>query len=365
LHRNMSCSPCYLSKVEDCPRGLACMRMLEPALVQQMAETFLARPISSVAPKLGAEPVRRYPPRPRSENVTPQRTHLAENDRPQASVNSHPMNMPPPALSLDELMMKFESLGDNCEFGLIQRAGGADPIGLLRFAGLHIPLEHRLGKLVAALHEGFKGLGAAGTVKLHTAGDNREFIITETAYQLSYHTDLHEGQIDADTLLRQEYKRLPFLARKLLDDLESADKIWVWRSHVTNEQEQVAPLLECLGRYGPNTLLWIVESDPAHPPGTVECLDERLMRGYVEKFAPMENATDIRPRSWFIVCKKAYDLYRMTAQERVKEAPEARRPAQPGYAVRSGGKNTGRNDPCPCGSGRKFKQCCGSLSSRA
>ena len=23
------------------------------------------------------------------------------------------------------------------------------------------------------------------------------------------------------------------------------------------------------------------------------------------------------------------------------------------------GKKTGRNDPCPCGSGRKYKQCCG------
>ena len=22
-------------------------------------------------------------------------------------------------------------------------------------------------------------------------------------------------------------------------------------------------------------------------------------------------------------------------------------------------ERTGRNDPCPCGSGRKFKQCCG------
>ena len=25
------------------------------------------------------------------------------------------------------------------------------------------------------------------------------------------------------------------------------------------------------------------------------------------------------------------------------------------------GKKTSRNDPCPCGSGKKFKKCCGSL----
>ncbi len=285
------------------------------------------RALLSALPPSWSDAVRGFLTLPRAEHVTPQGAHPAEYDRPQAFSNSHSRSMPPPTLPLAELMMKFESLGDNCEFGLVQRAGGAEPMGLLRFADLHIPIEHRLGKLIAALHEGFKGLGAAGTVKLHTAGDNREFIVTETVFQLAYHTGLHEGQIDADELLRQEFKRLPFLARKLLDDLGSAEKIWVWRSHVTNEQEQVTPLLECLGRYGPNTLLWIVESDPAHPPGTVECLDERLMRGYVEKFAPMDNATDIRPQSWFIVCKKAYDLYRITAHDRVKEAPEARRPA--------------------------------------
>src|SRR3989338_7707021 len=27
-------------------------------------------------------------------------------------------------------------------------------------------------------------------------------------------------------------------------------------------------------------------------------------------------------------------------------------------------KKTGRNDPCPCGSGKKLKQCCGSLQNK-
>ncbi|WP_233275148.1 SEC-C metal-binding domain-containing protein, partial [Neisseria meningitidis] len=27
--------------------------------------------------------------------------------------------------------------------------------------------------------------------------------------------------------------------------------------------------------------------------------------------------------------------------------------------VRREGEKTGRNDPCPCGSGRKYKACCG------
>ncbi|MBN2684480.1 MAG: SEC-C domain-containing protein [Pontiellaceae bacterium] len=39
------------------------------------------------------------------------------------------------------------------------------------------------------------------------------------------------------------------------------------------------------------------------------------------------------------------------------ELPEAPKPAVP--VVRKGEK-VGRNDPCPCGSGRKYKKCCGS-----
>jgi preprotein translocase subunit SecA len=39
------------------------------------------------------------------------------------------------------------------------------------------------------------------------------------------------------------------------------------------------------------------------------------------------------------------------------EKPAARAPAP----VRSGPK-VGRNDPCPCGSGKKYKACCGALS---
>jgi hypothetical protein len=45
LYRDMSCSPCFLAKPEDCPRGLACVTMLDPALVHEMACMFLAVPV--------------------------------------------------------------------------------------------------------------------------------------------------------------------------------------------------------------------------------------------------------------------------------------------------------------------------------
>ena len=41
LQRNMLCKPCYLLKAEDCPRELACLRQLTPAVVHQSCETLL------------------------------------------------------------------------------------------------------------------------------------------------------------------------------------------------------------------------------------------------------------------------------------------------------------------------------------
>jgi ADP-heptose:LPS heptosyltransferase/GT2 family glycosyltransferase len=43
LRRNMTCSPCYLAKAEDCPRSLACLRFFEPNLVYETADMLLKR----------------------------------------------------------------------------------------------------------------------------------------------------------------------------------------------------------------------------------------------------------------------------------------------------------------------------------
>lgn len=39
-----------------------------------------------------------------------------------------------------------------------------------------------------------------------------------------------------------------------------------------------------------------------------------------------------------------------------EDEPELPPPVEPIHADK---KKVGRNDPCPCGSGKKFKQCCG------
>ena len=60
LYRDMSCAPCFLAKPEHCPRGLACVEMLDPALVWHMTRRFLGRPVNDRVAACTAPSLRRY-----------------------------------------------------------------------------------------------------------------------------------------------------------------------------------------------------------------------------------------------------------------------------------------------------------------
>ena len=44
------------------------------------------------------------------------------------------------------------------------------------------------------------------------------------------------------------------------------------------------------------------------------------------------------------------------------DSVEGEQPAERTTAPVRSGPKVGRNDPCPCGSGKKYKACCGALS---
>jgi hypothetical protein len=220
---------------------------------------------------------------------------------------------------IGELMLAFENLGDNCEFGLVQRNAGVEPLGLLRFAGTSLEM------LVAALQTKFSGLGTIDTVTVYLEGKEgrREFMVHETSLDTRYHTFFHEGDVDAEELRRREAKRLGFLREKLLADLAVGEKIWVWRELRRTDPARLQPLLNALRNLGPNILLWVVAADDDHPAGSAELIERDFIKGYVERLVSYRNATDILPDSWFDVCDNAYSLCRPDqVQPEPGEAPE-------------------------------------------
>lgn len=212
--------------------------------------------------------------------------------------------------AMKDIMPRFHSIGDNCEFGLVQRWAECEPLDLLRFAGFFIPVEHRLEQTIKALTEQFEGLGDLESIHCEPDGDvrPREFVVHEKRWQILYHTGRNENDVDVESLRRQQVTSLRFRRRLLFSDLEAAERIFVWKSNLATSEEDVRRLVACLRHYGPNLLLWVTTSDPEHPAGLVEYAGAGLLRGYVRRFAPYAAAGDIDHGPWHAVCRNAVAL---------------------------------------------------------
>ncbi|HUB43881.1 MAG TPA: hypothetical protein VMB73_02750 [Acetobacteraceae bacterium] len=210
-------------------------------------------------------------------------------------------------LTTTQLVMQFESLGENCEFGLVQRRCDAEPLGLLRFSSTFIR------DLVRGLEAGFDGIGAPEDLepRLEGMGAEKEYMIADRRYGLLYHTFVLEHQRSAWLLKEQESTRLKFLHRKFMEELEVHEKIFVYKQNAQVSREEVRALFLALNRYGSNTLLWVVPVEAPAQVGTVEVLENGLFRGYVDRFAPPENAHDLSLNAWLRVCLNAWRLMQL------------------------------------------------------
>lgn len=203
---------------------------------------------------------------------------------------------------LKELMMRFESLGEDCEFGLVQRHCGAEPLGLLRFSSTPLP------KLIAALDARFEGLGRPDLVHVELSSNGREYMVRDKRFGLYYHAWVLAGEKSPEEIHARECRRLPFLGRKLIEDLEEASKIFVYRGMSALRDDDVHQLAKAMHAYGRNTLLWVEADRGAFDVGSVEELEPGLFKGHIERFAPASNAHDFSIDAWVEVCRNAMTM---------------------------------------------------------
>jgi hypothetical protein len=205
--------------------------------------------------------------------------------------------LPPQAL-----MLRFESLGENCEFGLVQRRCGAEPLGLLRFASAPLP------KLLAALRTRFRGVGWPENIVVELSATGREYMVHDRAFGFNYHAWVNLGEQRPVDIHAREVGRVPFLVRKLIEDLTTGEKIFVYHAVTPPGVATAHNLAAVLRSYGPTTLLWVELADAAHPAGTVERVGEGLVKGYLDRFAPGEDANDLSLEGWIEICNNAVCL---------------------------------------------------------
>ncbi len=202
------------------------------------------------------------------------------------------------ALTNSDLMLRFQSLGDNCQFGFVQRHFGAEPMGLLRFAGLP--------DLIGLIEAGAEGLGEPGTVTHFM--DGTQYMIRESRYGLFYHTFREAAAMSPAEVVAENEAKLRYLARKLIEDLEDGETIWITRRIVSNDVHEILALHAAMQRHGPAKLLWVTPAPSDRQPGDVEWLTTGLLKGYLASKAP-NGPGGFNPDHWLLLCRNAYRAF--------------------------------------------------------
>jgi hypothetical protein len=213
---------------------------------------------------------------------------------------------PVTAASAIAVLRQFENLSDNCEFGLVQRRCGVEPLTLFRFANAPLPA------MIAGLERRFDGLDDPDALSVPwvapDAGGIGEYYVYHQDYGVSWHTAIYDAAKSPARIRADEQRKLQFLKRNFLQDLEDAARIYVVRRAAPLDQGEVLPLWRALRRYGPNTLLWVVPSDLSHSAGTVIQNAPGLLQGFIDHLAPDADLFDLSIRGWIEVCRRALDL---------------------------------------------------------
>jgi hypothetical protein len=239
-----------------------------------------------------AQPPRRLPPLPIDPSLKgPQTTELIRGFTGHAP---------------DDLMLQFESLGANCEFGLVQRALGAEPLGLLRFVGIEVQ------NLLSGLDFGFEGIDDPVHTRIYTdGGEDARYVSVNDRYGVHRHSYQLASTMDETAFLKAELRKITFERERFLDILATGQKLFVYQRLESMAEAHVLPILNMLSSHGPNALLFVTLNHAA-PPGSVDLLGPNLYRGNIDRLAPIGNAVDSNRPAWLSICANAYRLWRQS-----------------------------------------------------
>lgn len=237
-------------------------------------------------------------------------------------------------VSLTTILKNFESLGDNCGFGLVQRKGGVEVLGLLRFANTRLP------SLLQGLDDEFRATTVAEEVTLiRDPGEDGEYMLWVPRYGIRWHTMVRSG--DPNTVFQEQTVKLRYLCRKFFEGLRAGRKIYtiarseprkievVMPSWSSSERYELLPLplglaeascvLAALNRDTPNVLLYLVPSCDGRRSGTVERLAPGLLRGHLDSFV-VSDQVDVRDHAdWLRLVGNAWSLLHGVRQDTATE----------------------------------------------
>ncbi|HEV2189651.1 MAG TPA: tetratricopeptide repeat protein [Stellaceae bacterium] len=209
-------------------------------------------------------------------------------------------------ISTADLMLSFESLGERCDFGAVQRKFGVEPLGLLRFA------YSKYDALVAGLEDRLEAVGSVEDTGFELYND--ENILIMKKYGLVFHTFVDQNELGTqekrDRFRQQQRRRLGFLRDKLIADLEEPQKIYIYSSEERVSDADATRLFRALRAYGPNSLLYLRPATKTRTEGMVEALSDGLYVGYFDALADFVSGNQPTFELWRQLCERTYRLSR-------------------------------------------------------
>jgi hypothetical protein len=149
-----------------------------------------------------------------------------------------------------------ESIGRNCEFGYYQRELGLEPTSLLRWTGVD------MGDLIRGLDADFDGLLETATglaVPPEKPPEEQGWWLICNRYQITFHSGLWLREATAAEATERLRERTRWLARKLMDDIRSCEKILVYSSAELHSAEDTQPLIDAVRRLSLCPMLIAIE----------------------------------------------------------------------------------------------------------
>ena len=205
--------------------------------------------------------------------------------------------------ALRNLFLQFESIGDTCEFGIVQRRFGAEPISLLRWASTQ-PTE-----LVTALDTQFEGVGDAEHTIIQAS--HGEYTTRDRRYHMFSHTFTPETAETLEKFTAQHLRRMQYLRRKLIDDLGSGEKVFIYKSNHGVSDGDARAIFRAIRKYGGQSALLCVRlQDESHPPGALLTLEDGLFVGYIDRFSTIDINVDV----WVELCKGTLSKWQKSAE---------------------------------------------------
>jgi len=190
----------------------------------------------------------------------------------------------------------FQSLGDDCEFGFVQDRAGSRTLGLFRFAATSVD------GLIAAFKNDLRSLILPDTMDVRAS--NNEYHVGIPTYDIWFHTTVLTETMTREQIKAHEFRRLAFLLRKLIEDLEEGNKIFVYKAQQHTSLTKLKELVSLLRQYGDNNLLYVSLAESVQQRGAFEPLAPGLAAGFIDRVHGKLSTRSFK--IWSVLCKKAY-----------------------------------------------------------